>query len=60
MQTSERSIGPRFSCLVPTAFKAAVGRRDDSFNNTQQHDSQELVSYVLSWLNEDLKATNAR
>ena len=43
------------SYVVPRAFKMAVGRFAPQFSGYQQQDSQELLTFLLDGLHEDLK-----
>merc|ERR1719186_318716 len=44
----------KFSYVVPRAFKMAVGRFAPQFSGYQQQDSQELLTFLLDGLHEDL------
>ena len=44
----------RYSYVVPRNFKMAVGRFAPQFSGYQQHDSQELLTFLLDGLHEDL------
>jgi len=44
----------RYSYVVPRAFKMAVGRFAPQFSGYQQQDSQELLTFLLDGLHEDL------
>lgn len=44
----------RYSHTVPRNFKLAVGRFAPQFSGYQQHDSQELLAFLLDGLHEDL------
>ena len=40
--------------IAPRAFKATIAERESMFAGASQHDSQELLSYLLDGLHEDL------
>ncbi|KAI8889866.1 cysteine proteinase [Backusella circina FSU 941] len=42
------------SSLAPRDFKYTIGRFNSSFNGYQQHDTQELLAFLLDGLHEDL------
>lgn len=42
------------SSIAPRAFKATLGRHATQFRGYEQHDSQELLSYLLDMLHEDI------
>jgi len=44
----------KFTYVVPRAFKMAVGRFAPQFSGYQQQDSQELLTFLLDGLHEDL------
>lgn len=44
----------RYSYVVPRAFKMSVGRFAPQFSGYQQQDSQELLTFLLDGLHEDL------
>ena len=44
----------RYSFVVPRNFKQAVGRFAPQFSGYQQQDSQELLTFLLDGLHEDL------
>ena len=44
----------RYTYVVPRAFKMAVGRFAPQFSGYQQQDSQELLTFLLDGLHEDL------
>ena len=44
----------RYTFVVPRNFKQAVGRFAPQFSGYQQQDSQELLTFVLDGLHEDL------
>lgn len=44
----------KYSHTVPRNFKLAVGRFAPQFSGYQQHDSQELLAFLLDGLHEDL------
>jgi len=44
----------RYGYFVPRNFKMAVGRFAPQFSGYQQHDSQELLTFLLDGLHEDL------
>ena len=44
----------KFSYVVPRNFKGAVGRFAPQFSGYQQQDSQELLTFLLDGLHEDL------
>ena len=44
----------RYSYVVPRNFKMAVGRFAPQFSGYQQQDSQELLTFLLDGLHEDL------
>uniref|UniRef100_A0A672I295 Ubiquitin carboxyl-terminal hydrolase n=1 Tax=Salarias fasciatus TaxID=181472 RepID=A0A672I295_SALFA len=44
----------RVQCVVPRIFKMKVGHFASQFLGYQQHDSQELLSFLLDGLHEDL------
>jgi len=44
----------KYSYVVPRNFKTAVGRFAPQFSGYQQHDSQELLTFLLDGLHEDL------
>jgi len=46
--------GGKHSYVVPRAFKMAVGRFAPQFSGYQQQDSQELLTFLLDGLHEDL------
>lgn len=41
-------------CLKPSQFKLSVGRFNSQFRGWSQHDAQELLTFLLDGLNEDL------
>ena len=45
---------PRFSVYAPREFKVQLQRFAPQFSGYQQHDSQELVAFLLDGLHEDL------
>ena len=44
----------RYNVVAPRAFKQALGEFQPRFSGYQQHDSQELLSFLLDGLHEDL------
>jgi ubiquitin carboxyl-terminal hydrolase 4/11/15 len=44
----------KFTYVVPRGFKTAVGRFAPQFSGYQQQDSQELLTFLLDGLHEDL------
>ncbi|KAI8972314.1 hypothetical protein BDB01DRAFT_730209 [Pilobolus umbonatus] len=42
------------STVIPRDFKYTIGRFNTSFNGYQQHDTQELLAFLLDGLHEDL------
>ena len=44
----------RYTVIAPRAFKQALGEFQPRFSGYQQHDSQELLSFLLDGLHEDL------
>ena len=44
----------RFTVVAPKAFKQALGEFQPRFSGYQQHDSSELLSFLLDGLHEDL------
>ena len=44
----------RYTVVAPRAFKQALGEFQPRFSGYQQHDSQELLSFLLDGLHEDL------
>ena len=44
----------RYTFVVPRNFKQAVGRFAPQFSGYQQQDSQELLTFLLDGLHEDL------
>lgn len=43
-----------FTCVSPTEFKHQIGKKAPQFQGYQQQDSQELMSFLMDGLNEDL------
>jgi ubiquitin carboxyl-terminal hydrolase 4/11 len=43
-----------FSVVSPTEFKLQIGKKAPQFQGYQQQDSQELMSFLMDGLNEDL------
>jgi len=41
-------------CITPKTFKDTLGRLNEDFCGNEQHDAQELLSFLLSGLSEDL------
>ncbi|KAH8551162.1 hypothetical protein BGW37DRAFT_495026 [Umbelopsis sp. PMI_123] len=50
----ERLWGGSSSSIAPREFKLTIGRFNASFTGYQQHDSQELLAFLLDGLHEDL------
>ncbi len=56
----KRLINPRqhvpipAPCITPKTFKDTLGRLNEDFYGNEQHDAQELLSFLLSGLSEDL------
>ncbi|KAI8582965.1 hypothetical protein K450DRAFT_225674 [Umbelopsis ramanniana AG] len=50
----ERLWSGTTSSLAPREFKLTIGRFNASFTGYQQHDSQELLAFLLDGLHEDL------
>lgn len=46
--------GASFASVVPRQLKMTIGRYKDTFLGYQQQDSQELISFLLDGLHEDL------
>ncbi|XP_014257403.1 ubiquitin carboxyl-terminal hydrolase 15-like [Cimex lectularius] len=44
----------KYSETIPSEFKTQVGKFNPSFSGYQQHDSQELLTFLLDGLHEDL------
>lgn len=44
----------RFTVVSPTEFKHQIGQKAPQFQGYQQQDSQELMSFLMDGLNEDL------
>ncbi|KNC69358.1 hypothetical protein SARC_18130, partial [Sphaeroforma arctica JP610] len=40
--------------VAPVKLKKAIGKFSPQFNGSQQHDSHELLSFMLDGLHEDL------
>jgi ubiquitin carboxyl-terminal hydrolase 4/11/15 len=51
------ATSPSFS---PWALKHAIGQHQPMFSGYQQHDSQELISFVLDFLHEDLNRVKVK
>ena len=43
-----------YTCVSPTEFKLQIGKKAPQFQGYQQQDSQELMSFLMDGLNEDL------
>ena len=53
--SSSKSSAPLDApALTPKSFKEAMGKFNESFAGNEQHDAQELLSFLLSGLSEDL------
>ena len=52
--TRNCSLSLRYSYIVPRNFKTSVGRFAPQFSGYQQHDSSELLTFLLDGLHEDL------
>ena len=50
----------KFTYVVPRAFKMAVGRFAPQFSGYQQQDSQELLTFLLDGLHEDLNRIRSK
>ena len=45
----------KFTCIVPRDLKTTIGKFAPQFQGYEQQDTQELLSYLISGLHEDLK-----
>ncbi len=43
-----------YSCIAPRTLKKCVGKFAPQFNGYSQHDTQELLAFLLDGLHEDL------
>ncbi|KAL5013386.1 hypothetical protein ScPMuIL_007656 [Solemya velum] len=50
----------KYSFTVPRNFKVSVGRLAPQFSGYQQHDSQELLAFLLDGLHEDLNRIHSK
>ena len=46
--------------VTPKSFKEAIGKFNDHFAGNEQHDAQELLSYLLDGLSEDLNRIESK
>ena len=48
------------TCVAPHQFKLIIGKHAPQFSNFQQHDSHELLAFLLDGLHEDLNLVNKK
>jgi len=62
LTTSYNSSNAPLPCpsLTPKSFKEAIGKFNDHFAGNEQHDAQELLSYLLGGLSEDLNRIESK
>ena len=53
-QVSYHAYMPFLVCLLYDLFQWTIGKYAPRFNGFQQHDSQELLAFLLDGLHEDL------
>merc|ERR1712176_1697291 len=58
--SSQQPIPLNVPSLTPKQFKDALGKFSDHFAGNEQHDAQELLSFLLSGLSEDLNRIHDR
>lgn len=47
-------------CFNPILLKRAIGMKNDMFKGNQQHDSNELLQFLLDQIHEDLNRIQER